>query len=564
MAEDTALEMRADPTGGLVHQPTPPPSSRPGVTKEALLSARDGWHEERCRHRFLLDAYAGTGGFQGRVRQPFRDYWGWAADVYSDAVLDAQSGLSDSGVQTYLDRFTREETDKFARRAGLAHYPNYIASFVDVPLSYMFRKPFMTQPDTDELGALGVWMQDADGAGSSWQDMMRDTIVPRAAVLGWCPVLFDLPNSGSRQSTAFEASRSKVAPYAVPLFPSNLLDWSHDTNGVLRWAKVRTDYVERDHPLEPGRDITRITMWYRDSWEWYELTSSARDREPYVSAFAEGAHPFGRVPIVVARRKPIPDDAFRGLPIASSASDEARRIFNYLSELDEHLRLCAYAFLEFPTEDPNAPGSKLLGNGQGLPVAPDWGNTHKWVSPDPGVATIYEARIATAIEEMYRLQKMEFTRGTKGGSQRSGLSQAFEFEATNRAIAEIARMTARFDQEVRRMISAVVKGPEVEKIRVVAPTRFDVEEMATELEEATMAISLGLGPTAEAEIKKKVVRAQLPHLSDEKWEAIEQEIDEVSEEVGAEERDERAGRRGQSAGIETDEENDDEDETEEV
>lgn len=541
--EDTVpLEMPANPRGEPIHQHDDR-VVHDGLV-DRLLAVRSDWAAERVRHKFLLDAYAGTGGFQGKVRLPFASYWGWAADVYHpDLPLSAgvDTGMTEQGIETYLDRFTREDVQVFQRRVNVSHYPNYVSTFVDVPLSYMFRKEFHKSPDEQDSGQLGVWESDADGAGTDWSDIVRDTIVPRASVLGWCPVLFDLPSSGTRLPTAFDDQRSQRMPYVVPLFPSNLLDWSHDENGVLRWVKTRMDYVDREGPLEPSVDVTRITMWFPDRWQWFELIK-AKDNRATIRAFDEGTHPFGRVPLLVLPRKPIPDDPFRGIPLAGSASEEARRMFNYISELDDFMRKCAFAFLEFPTANPAQEGNKVLGSGNALPVKPDWGNTHRWVIPETNVADMYERRIATTIEEMYRSQKMEFTRGQRGGNARSGVSQAFEFEAANRSIAEIARMVARFDQEARRMVASVLpSAPDREKIVTKAPARFDVEEMAKELDEALSSVSLGLGPTAEAEIKKKVVRSQLPHLDDEKWIRIEQEIDEMAEQRAQQQRDLSSG-----------------------
>lgn len=567
--EHADLETPAAPRGAPIHQPQPPRTVTDSAVP-ALLAARSDWNTERTRHKFLLDAYAGTGGFQGKVRLPFRSYWGWAADVYRNdlPLADSLEIDSEAGIETYLDRFTREETPKFSRRVNMAHYPNYVSSFIDVPLSYMFRKEFQQKPDHGDAGSLGDWTEDADGAGTAWNDIVRDTIAPRAAALGWCPVLFDLPASGTMQPTAFDDERNPSLPYVVPLFPSNLLDWSHDENGTLRWAKVRTDYVDRDDPLEFGVDVTRITLWYPDRWEWFEIIVSPTSQKPTIRDMKEGTHPFGRVPIEVMRRKPIPDDPFRGIPLASSASDEARRLFNYLSELDDHMRNCAFAFLEFPTENPENAGAKLLGNGNGLPVRPDWGNTHRWVSPDPATADMYEKRIATTVEEMYRAQKMEFTRGTKGGGQRSGISQAFEFEAANRSIAEFARMVARFDQKSRRLVTGVISGaPAKESVVTKAPHSFNVEQMATELDEAMSAIALRLGPTAEAEIKKKVVRATLPHVDAETMETIEQELDELAQESATQARDLRESQQALRGNrddiddlVDDDEESEDQDE----
>ncbi len=492
--EHAELETPAAPRGAPIHQPQERTVTDSVIP--ALLACRADWKHERTRHKFLLDAYGGTGGFQGAVRMPFSSYWGWAADVYRhDLPLADTIGVSENQLDTYLDKFTREDDDKFRRRRDMAHYPNYVSTFIDVPLSYMFRKQFQQKPDEGDAQDLGKWMDDADGAGTDWNDIVRDTIAPRAGALGWCPVLFDLPANGTMQPTAFDDERNASMPYVIPLFPSNLLDWSCDENGTLRWVKIRTDYVDREDPLTLGTDVTRITIWFADRWEWYELVRDQGTGKPTLRGIDEGTHPFEEVPLCVMRRKPIPDDPFRGIPLASSASDEARRMFNCLSELDDHMRNCAFAFLEFPTEDPNAGGAKLLGNGNGLPVRPDWSNTHRWVSPDPTTADMYEKRIAASIEEMYRAQKMEFTRGQRGGNARSGVSQAFEFEAANRAIAEFARMVARFDQQARRLIAKVLpSAPSAEAIITKAPHRFDVEQMATEMDEALSAIALRLGP----------------------------------------------------------------------
>lgn len=526
---DTYVELD-DPAApgamGRIHQRDEAEQPRDFIKE--LLACRADYHQERSWHKFLLDAYSGTGGFQGKVRQPFASFWGWAADVYR-RNLPFTGGLMDDELDTYLDRFDREDVVKFERRAKSAHYPNYVANFIDVPLSFMFRKVFGQKPDQQDAGSLGKWMENADGAGTAWNDMVRDTIAPRAAVLGWAPVLFDMPSLGSALPTALDDERGQNLPYAVPLFPSNLLDWSHDDNGMLRWAKIRNDYVRRDDPLQAGTDITRITIWYSDRWEWYEL-AKGKDNLPRVIGSASGQHPFKRVPLLVMRRKPVPDDPFRGIPMAASASEEARRMFNYLSELDEHLRSCAFALFQVVTDQPDKIGSIIGGNGNAVPLKPDWKNEHKWLTPDPAISQMYESRISTTIEEMYRAQKMEFTRGVRGGQARSGVSQSFEFESANRAIADFARMVARFDEEGRRLASkALPAAPADANITTTAPQRFDVEEMAKELDEALSAITLRVGPTATAEIKKKVVRGQLPMADTETMSKIESEIDDEAE-----------------------------------
>lgn len=515
-----------------------------------LLATRDGYAGEATMHRFLMDAYAGTGGFQGKVRQPLASYWGWAADVYNALALSYGSLVDDEvDVFTYLDRFHREDISKFRRRVATSHYPNYIMPSIDVPLSYLWRKKLKRKPDGNE--ALAAWSEDVNGSGLSWDRMLRDTCSVRAAVLGWCPVLFDLPSAGAGDGlprTALDDQRDRLSPRAIPLFPCNVMDWQHDDAGNLMWAKIRVDYTRREGPLDPALAVTRITIWWPNRWEWYEIAGDDDGKQRIIGR-DEGINPFGRVPLVTLVHKPIPDDPMRGIPKAGDASMEARRLFNLLSELDEHLRSSAFAFLQVPCEDPSKIGGIVVGSGNALPIKPDWKNEYKWVMPEGTVSEAYEKRIASTIEEIYRMQRMEFTRGSKYGQARSGVSQAFEFEATNRAIADFAANIADFDQACRRLVARVLPGaPEQSEIITSAATRFDVEEMAKELDEAQAAVSLGLGATFEAELKKRVAFSMLGAIEEDVRQQIADEIDAVAEAERQERRDFDEARRAIAEG----------------
>lgn len=503
---------------------------------EKLFSTRRDYDKETRRHRFLLDAYAGTGGFQGKERAPFAGYWGAAAELYARASLGLVLGAeTDEDVETYLDRFMREDMPKFVKRAGRAHYPNYVAPSIDIPLSYMFRKPNVRAPD--DMGALQLFLDDANGAGMTWDDMLRDVIMVRASVLGWCPVAFDIfgedtidPNTGkARERTALDDQREGRRPVAVPLFPGNLLKWQVDDTGVLQWVKLKQTRYESSDPLNDAKCITRITIWEPHRYRWWDVADDERG-ERVIIATKEGKNPFGVVPVLVARCKPLPDDPFMGIPRASAASDEARRLFNALSELDEHMRACAYGLLQIPIADASKVASVMGGNGIGIAVPPDSNRDVKWVTPDANVANMYEARVKNCIEEMHRMQNMDFVRGSKGGGQRSGVSQSFEFESMNRTIAGMARQMAMFEQGSLRLVGSVMVGaPKREAIRCTPATRFDVQEMASVLEEAMTAISLKLGARASAEIRKRVAAQMLPNIEPEVLREVYAEIDAQAE-----------------------------------
>lgn len=528
-----------------------------------ILSTREGYEEEAIRHKFLLDAYSGTGGFQGRVRQPFAGFWGAASEIYSSGLLaDLLVDRYERDLDTYLDRFPREDAEKFRRRVAAVHYPNYIAPAIDVPLSFLFRReltrPSEGVPASEELER---WMDNANGAGEPWDKMLREVIALRAMILGWTPVLLTVPaakqtrlgKDGTPYRTAADDQAENRMPRALPLFPANLLDWHVDDEGVTQWMKTRIDYSRRDDPFGPCVKRSRITVWLRElsqegvelgaleegaaptvvqapSVQWFDIAWDDGG-QPRIVDKGTGRHGFGDVPIPVLRRKPVPDDPMRGIPHAGSACDEARRLFNLGSEIDHHMRSSTFAFLQYPVKPGTKPGSVKLGAGNALPLDNDSRHEFKYVSPDPSVCDSYEKRIAKIIEEIYRIQKMEFTRGTTQGQ--SGTARSFEFESTNRMIADIAAQVAAFDEQTRRLVARVMSNvepgsDEEREIRTIAPNRFDVSEMLKEIEEAQAAVDLELGPTATGMIKKRIALGMLPNISDEEKKKIEGEIDELA------------------------------------
>jgi len=516
-------------------------------TKDALLEAlevkRDGYDDERDWHRFLLDAYAGTGGFQGRVRQPFASWWGAAADMYSSPPA-MRGGIPTSGdeqqIETYLDRYAREDVPKFQRRAASSCYQNLIETIVDIRLSYMARKTFQRDyGNAEEM--LSEWLNDVDGA-ATWEELRRDVIDVRSAVLGWCPVLIDVDAmpQGATTRAQVDASGVRVAPRAIPLFPAHLFDWSCDSSGQFAWVKTCVEWTERDSPFAPVTCVRRFTVWGRLAAEWWEYardidqdkwTLRASSVQPYGGAL-EGN---GRVPIVVFKHKPVPQDHVRGLSMIGSAAGMARRLFNTQSELDEHMKSCAFGILQVPMKRENGSqiGEIIIGAGNALPIDPDWKNEYKWITPESGVADSFEKRCEALEKQIHRLGRIEFTRATTG-SAASGVSRSYEFESTNRAIGDFAAQLAKGDQQVYRLVALREGVKDTSGIRSVAPTKFDVEEMAKELEEATAAIfDVKLGARATAEIRKRVARKMLPNASDKILEEVDEEIDELSSEETA-------------------------------
>lgn len=488
---------------------------------EQLEQTRPGYDEERQWHRFLLDAYSGTGGFTGSVRSTPAGFWGAAAEIYSTAVLPLDEVSRRTDVFTYLDRFPREDIEKFNRRVQGAHYPNYIAPLTDLKMSFMLRKPLLVDgrpPPVED------WREDTDGRGTTWDELKSD-IVLRAAVVGWCPVVIDMPPAPRNVDgsplllTRAVANELGLRPTAVPLFPGNLVDYQTDDHGSFMWAKVRTDHMEQPDPFAERMFFERYTIWWPDRFEQYEVTKDSRNGKKLVlQTTPPTAHDFGEVPVAILRNKPSPDDPVKGVPMHGQESVEARALFNRQSELDEHMRGQVFAVLVLAAEENEERGEVTIGTDNGLYLDPQANNQHYFLAPPGSVAEAYEKRLDVTVDEIYRQARVEFIRPTTSRQSVSGIARKFEFAQTDRLLADLASQCARFEEHIDQLVGRALGVSEdvLDGITVTPPATFDIEDLATDLEIAVTAIDqLSIGPTAERLLRGRVIEHLLPNLHDE-------------------------------------------------
>jgi hypothetical protein len=492
---------------------------------ERLRSTRDGHAERIEAERLYLDAYAGTGGFQGRAHLPTSSFWGWAADAYSSQPETRLDQRYDR--DTYLDRHPREDAKKFERRRQVVHYENHVAACVDIPLSYLRRKPLTR---TGVSPAVDAWMTDADGCETTWHDLLMSTILLRGAVTGACPVFFDMPPAvapeGGERTRAQDLAEGRTVR-AIPLFGCNVLDWAEDDRGRFSWAKIAWERRLQPDALGEAVCETEVRILYPDRIELYRIRKDAEGREQATGPETY-ANPFGEVPLVVFRPKKLGDDPVHGIALVHDIASEARRLFNLHSELDEHIRGSVFAFLQYPTKGGKEKGEITIGAGSALAIDPESKIPFAWIAPPESVAKTLEERITKTIGAIYAMARLAFSQGQAVTAAASGLSRAYEFESTNRAIADTALTLASFDQAALDLVAHLVDPAyetNDEEIRTTAAKSFDVEELDKELATLETAARNRLGPTTMAELRKRTARQLLPNITKDLETRIDEEID---------------------------------------
>lgn len=492
----------------------------------ALQRKRPDYDEELVWHRFLFDSYAGTGGFEGKVRMPPSSFWGPGADAYSRDSWDRAD--REAGFTTYLDRYPREDSAKFGRRVAKAHYPNPVEPVVDIRLSYLHRK----SNGRDGAESVKGFLEDATGHGMPWDRLRRDVIDVRAEVLGWTPVLLDVPEAPTDGPISREqAQQLGLRPRAIPLFPANLYDWS-EKDGQLEAVKVVTWWTERGSLLEDPVEVTRYAIWTRSEVQTWE-TEKTKGGEEEFRLEALRPNPWGFIPLVIFRHAKAPEDAVRGISLIRNVAKLAKRLFNYHSELDEILAATTFPMLQVPTK-PTAGtqgssrsklGTITIGTGNALPVPSDSTRDYKWLSPDTSAAEVYERRIEETKKDIRSIARLEYASSDAARVQKAAMTRAFEFENMNRALVDTAQQFAAGEEDALRKVHVMDGGSDPTTIRCTAPERFDVEEMAAELDRTLRAMDLPLGPTARAELLKRFARTALPNIDPHALEQIDAEID---------------------------------------
>lgn len=486
---------------------------------DQLDTVRDGYGDECTWHKFLIDAYTGGGGFQGSVKQPPSGFWGAAAEAYGSGLF-ADASVA-KVASSYLDRYPREDAEKYAARKAVSHYPNYVEPLTDLKLSYIAKRPPTVSGRPDEVEA---WRKDMDGQGATFASALRVCRL-RAAVLGWAPLLIDMPERPEGVLTRAQANAIGMRPRAVPLLPVNLVDYDVDDSGAFKWARIRTDYVDRPHPFAEPVKVAVHTTWWPDRFDRYEVRDDGGNRSA-VQTHADVPHAFGRVPIAILRHKEDPGDPIKGLPMHAAVSKEAKALFNRVSELEEHIRSQVFLILVLAMSgDPSARGEVSIGTDNGLIVDPDQRNVHYYLAPPVSAAEILEKRIDTSIREIYRIARIEYGRATSG-QVASGTARKFEFAQTNEALADYAGELARWELHVDRLV-ATAFGVSTDEESIEPQTDFGVEDLQADIKNVMDTVSLGVGATASKLLKFRVVEQQLPNMTADTRAAIEAEIDEI-------------------------------------
>lgn len=472
--------------------------------KDQLEAKRDKYVEEGSWLKFLIDSWTGGGGYQGRVKQPPSGYWGSAAEAYAQfATLSSNAYFQEYEFNTYLDRYPREDAEKFQRRINVAHYLNYVRPITNLLVSYLLRKPHKWNNLPKEIES---WIEETSYTKGNRLRALR------AVVCGWAPVQVDMP---ARPETAVtQADVGNLSPYLIELLPCHLYDYGEDERGQFTWVKLCVSFRRKDTWNGEELTVKRYTIWTREEFFVYEMIRRDNGDE-IIRELTKGTHPFKAVPLVIFRSSVSLEDSVKSDSLIADIALEGRRLFNLISELDEHLRGQVFALLCIPKrvgEDGEAPAA--VGTENALIYDPESSTAPSFLAPPPTVAATYEKRIEATIVEMYRIARVEYTRAS--GANQSAESRKTEFEQTNLAIADLASSLARAERDLFILVGRGLGLSEdrLQAIQVIPAESFDTEELNDEIERLVTLLTVReLGRTFRVELLQRIAQRVLPNLN---------------------------------------------------
>lgn len=150
-----------------------------------------------------------------------------------------------------LDKHKSDESDnRTTYRRQLVAVVNLIPTVINMIRDYLFGEEPRIDVQNDE--ALRAFIDDCDGAGTKFVDLLKNRVVPLALGLGMVDLLVQNPYAEETLLTEADAQSEKLRPVAIPITPLQRINWSTNSNGVYNWICFEDTVSEDDNPFRRG------------------------------------------------------------------------------------------------------------------------------------------------------------------------------------------------------------------------------------------------------------------------------------------------------------------------
>lgn len=458
-------------------------------------------------------------------------------------LMSAYEGTRKLVANGYLYRNERESIKNWERRCKEAAGFDYSKSIVDLFNFYLFKKP--VKRDMGPLKSDQQWqmfMADCNLYGDSFDDFLTEQ-GRYASTLGHVGILVDFPSKSF--DTKKEELDAEVYPYLAAYFPNMILDWEFERD-------------ENNRPflayLKLLDDDGQYRLWWPDKWEIWEFPEDAGTLPPTAPKNAQslkdvkanlkaklvddGDYDLGEIPFVW-----LENIKTKTRPIGMSDIHEVARldvsILRNLSQGEEIISFTAFPMMIKPMREIQPDGNPavvqedIVGEQAILEFNPEHPESKpSWLQSEARepIDAILDW-VARKIEEIYRVVNAGGMASTEISKEaKSGTALKAEFQLLNASLVRKAKNLEKAEHQIVYYWLGWEKKPEVlEKVSIQRERSYDVDDLASDLENALTSSIIVKSKKFNEEIQKQIVRQMLPAAENEVIKEIDDQIEEAVE-----------------------------------
>lgn len=318
-----------------------------------------------------------------------------------------------NNLELILRKREKELYDVYYSRANNFVYQPIISSCIRWYISKLFqREPMVEGKTTDKRFA--SFLQDCDNNGTTFVEFGRQ-MIEKELLYGYCWTLVDLPKPDEDLEILNRADESAAGldkPYLVLYDPIDVINWSVDNYGNMKWAVIKTVNFIQEDPLDSVHISVNWYVFDRKTYKHYQYKKqevSDGDISVLFSRMGELAGQEANAQAVLVKQGPHALSKFNSVPVRCCSLPESMHFSEAsLLHLIDHARQHnAYSWklycANFPQlvikSDAEAKGI-TRSETSFLQLLP--GDTAEYL--EPGSATFKESRdyMAQTKEEIYR------------------------------------------------------------------------------------------------------------------------------------------------------------------
>jgi hypothetical protein len=459
-----------------------------------------------------------TQGMQDRTHPLYRQYireW----NFYEESAQGGKEYYSNE--ENLYSHRLEDQAGDYQDRLDRVYYLNYCSLVCAIYADYIFKEIVRRPPDAK----LDGWRINTDGRGTD-VDTFMNHVSYLSSVYGQVHVVVDSPYAKDINVPlhVYKADQERFNPYSVIVVPQDLRDWSVDEFGNYNWVLIRSRGFHDMDPSKERTDDTTFRLITRDKWEIYNAKGMK---------IRSGKNDLGEVYMTTCYNSDTNLDII-GESLIKDISRINRVIYNWCSNIDEMIERQTFSQLVMP-EDPQAQLEesdeggdplRVIGTSQIFTFPSTAGHPPAFISPDRQQIDAIWKMIQQHIDKIYELAGL----GTVGSqskflSQRSGISQAYQFLSINSSLARKAKKLEKTENDIEKLVLKW-QNQEDQTEPVEYPTQFDILSLEETMESTFGIVGQNFSTTLNIELLQTLAKKAAPVLPTEVLQEIYDEIEE--------------------------------------